>query len=122
MRLGHLVILIGIVCIIVDIIQGNASFSLFIIFPVIYGSGIFFLIGGLLIFIGFILTFFGFAYKFSDQEVESEETGKTEIKKEFGGFVLIGPIPIIFGSNKKMLPYLIFILIIIVILMFLFFV
>ncbi|MDH7509044.1 MAG: TIGR00304 family protein [Methanomassiliicoccales archaeon] len=101
-------ILSGILLVVYGIASGEMQVALFLIFPVIYGTGILSLISLLLIFIGFFLTFLSFAIPperievpYETMEMErpcSEE--KPHVKG--GGVVLIGPIPIIFGSDAKM--------------------
>lgn len=53
--------------------------------------------GILIIIVGIFLTFIGTAIKATSQPREKETQVKT------AGVVLIGPIPIIFGSDRKML-------------------
>lgn len=53
--------------------------------------------GILIIIVGIFLTFIGTAIKATSQQREKETQVKT------AGVVLIGPIPIIFGSDRKML-------------------
>lgn len=60
------------------------------------------LIGILLVFIGFILIFFEFIRKLPYKKVEG------------GGLILIGPIPIVFGSDTR---YVILAIILVIILM-----
>ena len=125
MRLYHLSLLLifaGIALLFYAVAIGEANASLFLIFPVIYGSGLYSLLAMLLIMIGMILLFFapfqsvkenmsGYeeenydnAY-YGNYESYAEPTNleeHREKKVKYGGVVLIGPIPIVFGSDKNM--------------------
>ena len=88
----------GIFFIMASILMGEAKAGLFFVFPFIYGTGFFMLIGVLLIFISMILFIFSFPSQ-GDLEYEGMEH-KIEEKK--GGLILIGPIPIIVSNDKKL--------------------
>jgi uncharacterized protein (TIGR00304 family) len=83
---------------------GEADVSLIIIFPVFSGSSGLFLLGILLLVASF---FVGFALLAFAQPSEPEVRGTTSVnepsrtKSSYGGVVLIGPIPIAFGSDKS---------------------
>ena len=88
--------------------EGSAGVVLFI--PVFYGSGLFAFLGVLFIMAAIFLGFFGFAVQMgsmedfeNSQEPRSSQPSKPRVQKSIkgGGVVLIGPIPIIFGSDKK---------------------
>lgn len=125
MRLYHLsflLIFVGIALLFYAVAIGEANVSLFLIFPVIYGSGTYSLLAILLIMIGMILLFFApfqsvketvndyyeenynnydyVNYESYEEPKDSKEHGEKKVK--YGGVVLIGPIPIVFGSDKNM--------------------
>ncbi len=125
MRLYHLsllLILAGIALLFYAVAIGEANASLFLIFPVIYGSGIYSLLAILLIMIGIILLFFApfqsvrenmdnyyeenydnYDYvNYEEYEGAKDLEEHREKKVRYGGVVLIGPIPIVFGSDKNM--------------------
>jgi uncharacterized protein (TIGR00304 family) len=83
---------------------GEAEVSLVIIFPVFSGSSGLFLLGILLLVASF---FVGFALLAFAQPSEQEAQGTNPVKEpsrtrsSYGGVVLIGPIPIAFGSDKS---------------------
>lgn len=87
--------------------EGSAGVVLFI--PVFYGSGLFAFLGVLCIMAAILLAFFGFATQMGTENFEdtqepqrSQPTGSRPKKSiRGGGVVLIGPIPIIFGSDTK---------------------
>lgn len=57
--------------------------------------------GILLIIFGFFLTMFGIirSARESEERGAEKETGEKKVKS--GGVILIGPIPIVFGTDKK---------------------
>ena len=57
-----------------------------------------FAIGLTIVFLGLILLTLGLLLEMRKKREENEEK---EQKTEYGGVIFIGPIPIVFGSNKK---------------------
>ena len=116
--------ILSLICLILGIVFfsrgffiGDAEAGVFIIFPFISGSGVFPLLGFIFIFIATILYSLGFMKNitsYDSDEVTPEK--KTSIKG--GGIVLIGPIPIVFGSNWKIALVLMIVAIIIIIISF----
>jgi len=120
MRLYHLSLLVifaGIALLFYAVAIGEANASLFLIFPVIYGSGVYSLLAILLIMIGMILLFFApfqsvreahraegrYDEEYGIYEEPRDLSLQDEKKKvNYGGVVFIGPIPIVFGSDKSM--------------------
>ncbi len=92
---------------VVAVATGDADVSLVLIFPVLSGSSAVFLLGVLLIFLSFVVGFAMIAKsgiippEMQESSVPTKQADNTERRTEFGGVVLIGPIPIAFGSNKK---------------------
>jgi len=105
----------GIICFAFGIYFGDVEAGLVIIIPFVAGSGIFAFLGFILIFIAIVLFMYGFA-----GNAEYQDMNGTPVKKKTsvkgGGVVLIGPIPIVFGSNWKIAIILMIIAIIIIIL------
>jgi uncharacterized protein (TIGR00304 family) len=96
----------GVVLIITSVSNGEGQVGLFLIFPFIVTQGWIGAVGSLLLFLAIISVFIGFwtsATQDSGQpSVEtSSPTPATRTKKNYGGVVLIGPIPIVFGSDEK---------------------
>jgi uncharacterized protein (TIGR00304 family) len=86
---------------------GEMQVALVLIVPVIFGSSILGILAIGLIIAGVFVAIadsFLSAEGESSQDRLSNESGLTETpkRKEFGGVVLIGPIPIVFGSSKGM--------------------
>jgi len=93
---AKLMFIAGIIFIILSFFYGEAKAGIFVIFPFIYGNGIFLLAGILLIFLSMIL--FAFSLPI-DLPIDKEGIEKVETKK--GGILLIGPIPIIISDDTK---------------------
>ena len=117
--LGLLMIILGFSLFIISIYSGSGGFAVFIVFPVFYSTGLWGLIASILIFVGFILIFLTPFYYLSHAggygtnpeekyimrlpaEKSAEKTEEVRTEKHYGGVVLIGPVPIIFGSDEKM--------------------
>ena len=100
--LSFFCLFIGMVFFALGFLIGDVEGGIIVIFPFIAGTGIYALLG----FIFFMLAFFLLIYSFKTDitgfdEIKDEniQDKKTSIKG--GGVVLIGPIPIVFGSNWK---------------------
>ncbi len=85
----------GIACIFASFLIGEARAGLFIIFPFIYGTGIFMFAGIILILIAMFIFAFSFPSEFAHE-------GEYEIEEKKGGLILIGPIPIIITGDRKL--------------------
>jgi uncharacterized protein (TIGR00304 family) len=93
---GILLIALGIVLVAISVLTGEARVALVLIIPVIYGGGLLLLGGIICVVAGFLLLFA------SSTGVEDGETGaQPASERKSGGVLLIGPIPIIFGSDRK---------------------
>jgi len=86
---------------------GEADVSLVIIFPVFSGSSALFLLGVVLVILSFLAGFAMLATgqvemdKHGPRPLGPERTVSAERGTKYGGVVLIGPIPIAFGSDKR---------------------
>jgi len=118
--------IISIILFILGFLHGELQTGIFLIFPFISGSGVYAFTGFILIFIAMLLFVFGFStdyksYELSDEskinQKESQPTKKMSFKG--GGVVLIGPIPIVFGSNWKIAMLLMILTIILILIAFL---
>ncbi len=107
--LGPAVFLVGIAALAEGFLSGQATLSLFVIFPVVTATGpwsflgIVLMIAGLLLF--FLLGFSSLApgalapAAISPPETSSSPTAAPA--RRWGGVVFLGPIPIVFGSDQK---------------------
>ncbi len=97
---------LGFIFISISVIQGEGRVALLLFIPIFYGSGIYSFFGIVCIIVAIFLAFFGYALRFKWDLVEEEPiekiSSKEGVKKRFGGVVLIGPIPIIIGSDTKL--------------------
>jgi uncharacterized protein (TIGR00304 family) len=101
--LGVGAVVAGAVLTAVGIFQGSVVVTLIIIFPVLVSTGGIGALGMILLALGVVVLVFE---RFLDGPVSEEEgrgaeTERTGGSTNFGGVVLIGPIPIIFGSNPR---------------------
>lgn len=112
--------IVGIAFFAVGFFTGEAEGGVFVIFPFITGSGVFPLLGFIFIFIAILLFMFGFTTHIRPEElqVEDEYQPRKNTSVKGGGVVLIGPIPIVFGSNWKIAIVLMIIAIILIIVAF----
>jgi len=96
--------IIGIIFFILGFLQGEIQTGFFVVFPFLIGSGIYAFAGIIFIFLALSLFIFGFSKNIESNETEVHEEGAQSIKKtsvKGGGIVLIGPLPIVFGSSWK---------------------
>jgi uncharacterized protein (TIGR00304 family) len=95
----------GIVFFSLGILTKEMEIGVVLIFPFMVGSGIYALLGFISIFIATMLFMIGFLSKFSsdDLNVRKKDIHQTNKKTSVkgGGVILIGPIPIVFGTNWK---------------------
>ena len=110
---GIFLILSGFVILIVLAIEGFIEAGLFLFFPFVISSSPLAIIPFMLIFSGIILLFISFPAELNktyDNEEEmhhkyhreyEQEEGKKE--SHVGGFLMIGPIPIIFGNDRRLI-------------------
>ena len=96
----------GVALIFASVSNGEGQVGLFLIFPFIVTQGWMGAAGSLLIFLAIIGVFIGFWTSATQDPGQAPiETGAavpaTRTKKNYGGVVLIGPIPIVFGSDEK---------------------
>ncbi len=114
--LGPVLIAAGIVSLVVGYFQGEASLSLFVIFPVITATGGWSALGILLVIAGFFALFFTWpAWTVAEPiSPSSQDTGPAgggaapgSSGRRWGGVVFLGPIPVVFGSDAKVAKWMI---------------
>lgn len=119
--LSLICLIAGIVFFVLGFLSGDVETGIFVIFPFLAGSGIYAFMGFIFIFIAILLFMFGFVTpirpdEFQVEHDEYQPRKKTSIKG--GGVVLIGPIPIVFGSNWKIAIVLMIVAIILIVVAF----
>lgn len=95
--------------------DGSLKIGFLLIVPVIYGSGVYAIVAALLVFGAFALFAFSAALPesgsgsqgYADWHDAEKEQAQFRGRRRFGGIIFIGPIPIIFGSDRKLGAYLI---------------
>jgi uncharacterized protein (TIGR00304 family) len=95
-------IVAGVALIALSVAQGGASVALIVIIPVVSGSSVTFLAGVALFVAGFFALLFAFSGGWEEApplpSAGTAEPATPTRSGAAGGFVLIGPVPIVFGS------------------------
>ena len=98
----------GAALVITSVAAGETDVSLVVVFPVLSGSGAYFLIGvGMIvasILIWFLTVWIGAIGATAPSEIGPAEKRLGEgssAKLKYGGVILLGPVPIAFGSSSK---------------------
>ena len=97
---GILLLVLGIALVALSVLTGEARVALVVIIPVIYGGGVLVLGGILCAIAGFFLLFHSGGV-LEAQNAEEAVGQKVTSERKVGGVLLLGPIPILFGSDKK---------------------
>lgn len=108
-RIGPGLIITGIILYILFAVYGIVRAGIFIIFPFFVSSNPLSLIPFVLIISGFFLLFLSPArrvredlyYDRPEDVTRKDENG--EKKTKFGGLIMIGPIPILFGNDRRII-------------------
>ena len=98
--LSILVFIAGIFLIILGVFTGEVQGGLFLVVPFLIGTGIYATLGIILIIASFFLFMLSISTNPTYKETEYT-TRNTNSKIKGGGIILLGPIPIIVGSNWK---------------------
>ena len=111
-KLSLFLIFSGFFISIIFVVLGYAHLALFIIFPVIYSDKPISSIPFIMIFAGILLLMLSPFFPGEGRGREKEDYSMNEqphpgqgrkSEKKFGGVILIGPIPIIIGNDRKLL-------------------
>ncbi|MCL4329867.1 MAG: DUF131 domain-containing protein [Candidatus Thermoplasmatota archaeon] len=107
-RAGILLFFLGIISAIVMAALGMGGFYILLVIPVIYLTGPFSVVPVILIIAGMMLIFAQAFEASAPHEPRSGNLGSDQShtaqelnKKRFGGVIMIGPVPIIFGNDAK---------------------
>jgi uncharacterized protein (TIGR00304 family) len=120
--IGFSLIIFGIVMLLLLSLFGLVSVGLFIIFPFFISTNPISALPIILIIVGFLFLFIGpFLLSVNNLEDDKRAEMNSVEKKGFGGLIMIGPIPIVFGNNRKIVYTLLGVAIVIIILVFLFY-
>jgi uncharacterized protein (TIGR00304 family) len=129
-----ILLICGIISLGYSVASGEGSAGVVVFIPVFFGSGLFSFIGVLCIMAAIFLAFFGFAKgSLADEGVEEQQGQRTSSPSQSrqsprpqksikgGGVVLIGPIPVVFGSDAKTAMILMVLAIILIVVVFVLF-
>ena len=105
--IGFTLLIVGLLATAWSVITGLTRFYLVVVFPVFTSDNLFGLLPFLAIFAGIGLLALGPAFGEELDPIRAEyrsdlDRMKNEHRAKVGGVVLIGPIPILFGSDKRM--------------------
>lgn len=93
--LGASLLLLAVALLVWAVLDGQVSFALVFVIPVLYGTGPLLAVSVLMAFAGMMLVFLSF---FGPAVRTGTSATPEGTKKEWGGVILIGPIPIVIGS------------------------
>lgn len=120
-------IALGVVLLAYTIYTGQASGYIFVVIPVFASSSPYALAGMLSLFAGIFLLFYSVASPITLEQpgarpskapqAGASATAPPTGGKKFGGVVFLGPIPIVFGSDKKVAKWMLLLAIVLVILL-----
>lgn len=88
------------------VLRGGASLAVYVVVPVVAGNSAEFFLGVLLLFVGFVTLPFavGSSFGASDEPSEAVHHGGEAPAGEIGGVILLGPLPLLFGSARRASP------------------
>jgi uncharacterized protein (TIGR00304 family) len=116
---GIVLVALGLGLLAYSAFRGDLRAGLFLIIPYLYGTGILPFLGFALLLVGGFLVLTGGvervaagpAWDYVPPERrgtdEPSTGGTTRARTKHGGFVMLGPIPIVWGNDKRMLPWLV---------------
>jgi uncharacterized protein (TIGR00304 family) len=87
---------------------GDVRVGLFLIVPFVYGTGLAPFLGILLVMAGlFMVAASSFAGVLPPRGNGEWVEGERRVESRSGGVVLLGPIPIVWGSDRRILPWMV---------------
>lgn len=106
--LGPIVFLAGLAALVLGFLNGQATLSLFVIFPVVTATGPWSILGIVLLIAGVFLFFLTWAQPIEmppptepPSPASASPAPPTAPTRRWGGVVFLGPIPVVFGSDQK---------------------
>ena len=113
--LGPVLLVVGVAALAVGFLQGEASLSLFVIFPVVTATGGWSALGILLLIAGFFALVFTWSPSVPAEAPPAAGSGGwppsappgSGGRRRWGGIVFLGPVPIVFGSDAKVTRWMI---------------
>lgn len=114
--LGPVLLVAGLACLVVGYVQGQASLSLFVIFPVVTATGGWSALGILLLIVG-VFAFFLTWPSWTAPALPGPagpapgpsplDAATPPSNRRWGGVVFLGPVPVVFGSDPKIAKWMI---------------
>ncbi len=106
---GPALFLAGLAALAVGFLQGEATLSLFVIFPVVTATGAWSFLGIVLMIAGVFVLFLTWPMAALSEVAavppapQAPSTSSTPLpaQRRWGGVVFLGPIPVVFGSDQK---------------------
>ena len=91
------------------LLEGGAQGAFILFVPVLYGTSTLFAVGVGFLLLTFVLLFLTLSFGALRGPVggRAPAAGSPSPPPEVGGFLLVGPVPIVFGSRKDLWPYLV---------------
>ncbi len=107
---GPVLFIAGVAALAVGLLEGEATLSLFIIFPVVTATGAWSLLGIVLMISGVFVFFW--TWSIPTETVPAPPPSAPPVpsaaapppvaaRRRWGGVVFLGPIPVVFGSDQK---------------------
>ncbi len=89
------------------LLEGGAQGAFVLFVPVLYGTSTLFTVGVGFLLLTFVLLFLTLSFGAPRERPDGRFPPPVPPSPEVGGFLLIGPVPILFGNRREMWPYLI---------------
>jgi uncharacterized membrane protein len=89
------------------VLEGGAQGAFVLFVPVLYGTSTLFAVGVGFLLLTFVLLFLTLSWGASQGPPQGAPSGDPHASPQVGGFLLVGPVPIIFGNRQSLWPYLV---------------
>ncbi len=89
------------------LLEGGAQGAFLLFVPVLYGTSTLFALGVGFLLLTFVLLFLTLSFGTSPAGRETPGPSPGAGSPQVGGFLLLGPVPIVFGNRREMWPYLV---------------
>lgn len=102
-------IALGVALLLVAAARGDVRVGFFLVIPFVAGTGLLPFLGTLALMAGVLMLFLGAAAPHARRDVQPEAGAAWEPGRErsSGGVILLGPIPIVWGSDRRILPWMV---------------
>ena len=114
---GLLLVLLGVALLAWSALRGDLRVGLFLVVPFVYGTGLLPFVGFVLVLVGAFLALTAGFERIAPEPGTRFEAPQAERRTRHGGFVLVGPLPIVWGNDRRLLPWLVLLGVALVVLM-----